>query len=120
MPTQREKIRHARPGRPRPPGGMDRAHDQAESAAEKVALPGALGQLLLDLAHVPERDRSPYEAALHAQLVELGHRLGPEVKDGSARGKGGRVVHPRFIVEPASTDTKRVRCDNPDCPNKRM
>ena len=93
--------------------------------APTMLLGGALGQLFVDLDGIPERERSAYETALHKELLELANRSRPLTSPITLTGHELRAaiddfpgLEVRIDVQP--TDTTRVRCDDPHCPNKRM
>jgi hypothetical protein len=89
-------------------------------------LAGALGRLFLDLDKVPESERSPYESALHRELVEIAQRLQPLP---SQQNFGSWSLRQAIESSPAlrvqvdldldGSDVTRLRCSKPDCPNKR-
>jgi hypothetical protein len=88
-------------------------------------LGGALGQLFLDLDKV--QGRSPYEEALHKELVELAKRSEPvsvayKLTTDSVRAaiQSSPALQVAIDSSPGRNDTVRVKCGRADCPNKRI
>jgi hypothetical protein len=89
------------------------------SADPQIVLGGALGQFFQDLDHIAAADRSPYENALHGELLELGrglhHLLSRYLTGATLR----HDIRPTILVGPNQDDATRIFCPKNDCPNKR-
>jgi hypothetical protein len=88
-------------------------------------LGGALGRFFLDLDKV--QNRSPYEEALHKELLELAKRSEPlslAYKLTTDLVRSAIQSSPALQVEidssPGPDDTVRLKCGRADCPNKRI
>jgi len=88
-------------------------------------LGGALGRLFLDLDQA--KDRSPYEEALHKELLELAKRSEPPsvayqltTEFVRAAIQRNRALQVEIDSSPGADDTVRLKCDRADCPNKRI
>jgi hypothetical protein len=90
-------------------------------------LDGALAQLFLDLDAIPQAERSEYENALHVELLELAYRLQPLSR--SLRFTAAALKVDLKTLEIAASDAGlqlvksdsiRLRCEAPNCPNKRL
>jgi len=89
-------------------------------------LDGALGQLFLDLDKISESKRSNYENGLHRQLLEIAQRLRPLSSTTpftsislSQAIRDAVALRVQVDLDLGGSDTTRLHCTKPDCPNKR-